>query len=105
MDYIDGSPEEVVWNPTIKTAYICTTVMKLLLELFFIHNIYLLQRVTNNADRLVDENNNELPQLAFSELWIIPEKYQCYLGESPHSACGQVLKLKIFADSGKNEQN
>jgi hypothetical protein len=69
--------------------------MKILLELFFVKNIYDLQRVTLMADeemKYPDEYPNP-PSISFDDVWYIPENVNCYLGHLPHSACAQV---KIF---------
>ena len=90
MNYVDGAEEEVIWHPTVRNMYIGTTVMKIFLELFFLHNLYILQRIQNNADRPVDDNHNPIEPLTFSEVWVIPDRYFCHLGQEAHSACSQV---------------
>ena len=40
MNYVDGTQEEVIWHPVVRNVYIGTTVVKILLEIFFVHNIY-----------------------------------------------------------------
>ena len=86
----------MIWNETVRTIYILTTISKILLEILFIHNLYLLQRITTNADNPVDENHNPIEPLTFSQVWIIPEKYMCRLGEESHSACAQVHFEELF---------
>jgi hypothetical protein len=92
MDFVDGGEEEVVWNPTIKTANIVTTIMKIILEVIFVKNIYDLQRVTFMADEEVKwpEEYPGAQSKPFTEVWFIPETVNCYLGHEPHSACAQV---------------
>ena len=43
LNYVSGETEEVIWNPLVRNVYIATTIMKLIFEIFFIHNIYILQ--------------------------------------------------------------
>ena len=90
FNYVSGETEEVIWNPLVRNVYIGTTIMKLIFEIFFIHNVYILQRIQNNADQPVDENMLETEPLKFSQVWLSPDRYHCRLGEVAHSACNQV---------------
>merc|ERR1712130_228392 len=96
MNYVDGTQEEVIWHPVVRNVYIGTTVVKILLEIFFVHNIYVLQRIQNNAEHPVDEQYRDIAPLSFSQVWLIPDRYYCRLGLEAHSACSQDTNLPCF---------
>ena len=49
--------------------------IKLGLEVFFMYNIYVLQRITTNADLRINFEMEEQQPLSFSEIWHIPRTY------------------------------
>ena len=64
------------------------------MELFFIWNIYILARIQNSANSTHDEFGKVRAEaLTFKEVWFVPDRYNCRLGEEAHSACSQVIKF------------
>ncbi|CAG5108066.1 Oidioi.mRNA.OKI2018_I69.chr1.g3620.t1.cds [Oikopleura dioica] len=96
FNYITGDSEEVIWNPIVISCYYIFSVIKLGLEVFFIYNIYILQRITTNADLKIGFEMEEQAQLTFSEVWHIPRTWLCTVGQEPFSACSQDPIVKCF---------
>jgi hypothetical protein len=81
MNYEEGKSVDIVWTPTIRRAYLVTVLIKLMMEIIYIYQLYLLQmRQTNETG------------FGTRALWTIPEEYQCTVGEEAHSACAQVFQ-------------
>ena len=61
---------KTVWSWCVSSRIIL--VIKLGLEVFFLYNIYILQKITTNADLTINFEMEEQQPLTFSEIWHIP---------------------------------
>ncbi|CBY18853.1 unnamed protein product [Oikopleura dioica] len=96
FNYITGESEEVIWNPIVIKSYYVFSLIKLGLEVFFMYNIYVLQRITTNADLEINFEMEQQAPLTFSEIWHIPRTWLCTVGQEPFSPCSQDPIVKCF---------
>ena len=85
MNYEEGKSEDIIWTATIRRTYLVTCVIKLIMELMYIWHLYMLQTKQTNQTGFFNP-----------EVWKIPERYNCAVGEERHHACSQVTVLSLF---------